>query len=288
MNSAGSQVHQPPGRPGSAQDPVAGTGTLFLDVLRSLELIKRLAVTDFRGAYSGSALGVMWAVVQPLIMITMYTLIFAVVLKVKVGAKGGVTEFGLFLISGMIAFNTVAEGIRRSASVFVNEAHLLRRLPMPPAALPAARVLTVLMEQCIALLIFFVLLCAFGHPPGPKAIFVIALIPLQVAISLGISTAIACVTVMFRDIGALTDSLITIWFLGTPIFYPRDFLPPMLGQIIDCNPMTGVVGAYRALLLYDKWPPAGDLFYVSVWAIFFLLAGNWVYGQVRGVIIDHV
>ncbi len=271
-----------------ATNPVAGTGTLFRDVLSNLPLVRRLAVTDFRGSYSGSALGVIWAVIQPLIMITMYTLIFAVVLKVKVGAKGSVTDFGLFLICGMIAFNIVADGIRRSADIFIQQSHLLRRLPMPPAVLPAARVTTVAIEQGIALLIFFVLLFAFGRTPGFKALGVIAILPIQIAISLGISTAIACITVMFRDIGALTDSLITIWFLGTPIFYPRDFLPPMLRKIIDCNPMTAVVEGYRSLLLHDTWPPIADLGYAAAFAIFFLLAGNWVYGQVRGQIIDHV
>ncbi len=290
MSEPQAQTGAGPGGPisGTATDPVAGTGTLFLDVWRSFPLVKRLALTDFRGSYSGSALGVVWAVVQPLVMISLYTLIFAVVLKVKVGAKGSVTDFGLFLICGMISFNIVADAIRRSADVFIQQSHLLRRLPMPPAVLPAARVSTVLIEQCIALLIFFALLFVFGRPPGFKALAFVAILPIQIAIALGISTAIACITVMFRDIGALTDSLVTIWFLGTPIFYPRDFLPPMLRQIIDCNPMTAVVEAYRSLLLHNTWPPVVDLAYAAAFGVFFMLAGNWVYGQVRGQIIDHV
>jgi lipopolysaccharide transport system permease protein len=261
---------------------------MIRDVLQNLRLIQRLAFNDFRGRYSGSALGVIWAVVQPLTMIVMYTMIFAVVLKVKVGARGSVSEFGLFLICGMIAFNAVADGIRKSASVFVEQAHLLRRLPMPPVVLPASRVLTTMMEMAIALVIFFVLMPMFGNPPGWHALGFLVLVPVQVAFSLGISTAIACITVMFRDVGALTESLLTIWFLGTPIFYPRDFLPPILREIIDANPMTAVVEGYRSLILFDRLPPIGDLVYVVIFGAFFILAGRWVYGQTRAVLIDHV
>ena len=261
---------------------------MFRDLMDNIVLIARLAMNDFRGRYSGSALGVIWAVVQPLTMIVMYTMIFAVVLKVRVGARGSVSEFGLFLICGMISFNMVAESIRRSAAVFIEQSHLLRRLPVPPMVLPASRVLVTLMEQCIALAIFFPLAWAFGNPPGPLAVGFLVLLPMQVAIALGIATAVACITVMFRDIGALSESLLTIWFLATPIFYPRDFLPPVLRQIIDANPMTCVVEGYRSFILYNRIPPAGDMLYLLIFAIFFLLAGNWIYGQTRRVLIDHV
>ena len=261
---------------------------MIRDLMDNIVLIARLAVNDFRGRYSGSALGVIWAVLQPLTMIVMYTMIFAVVLKVRVGAEGSVSEFGLFLICGMISFNMVADSIRRSSSVFIEQSHLLRRLPVPPMVLPASRVLVTFMEGCIALAIFFPLCWVFGNPPGPLALGILVLLPLQVAIALGIAMCLSCITVMFRDIGALSESILTIWFLATPIFYPRDFLPPVLRQIIDANPMTCVVEGYRSLILYDRLPPLGDLLYLSIFAIFFMLAGNWIYGQTRRVIIDYV
>ncbi len=261
---------------------------MIRDLLDNIVLIARLAVNDFRGRYSGSALGVLWAVLQPLTMIVMYTMIFAVVLKVRVGAKGGVSEFGLFLICGMISFNMVADSIRKSASVFIEQSHLLRRLPVPPVVLPASRVLVTFMEGCIALAIFLPLAVIFGNPPGPLALGIIVLLPAQICIALGIGLCVACITVMFRDLGALSESILTIWFLATPIFYPRDFLPPVLRQIIDANPMTCVVEGYRSLILYNRLPPLGDVLYLTVFAVFFMLAGNWVYGQTRRVIIDHV
>ncbi len=261
---------------------------MIRDLLDNIVLITRLAVNDFRGRYSGSALGVLWAVLQPLTMIVMYTMIFAVVLKVRVGAKGSVSEFGLFLICGMISFNMVADSIRRSSAVFIEQSHLLRRLPVPPMVLPASRVLVNLMEGCIALAIFFPLAFIFGNPPGPLALGFLVLLPMQAAIALGISMSVACITVMFRDIGALSESVLTIWFLATPIFYPREFLPPMLRQIIDANPMTCVVEGYRSLILYDRLPPMGDILYLFIFAVFFMLAGNWIYGQTRRVLIDHV
>ena len=262
---------------------------MIRDLMDNIVLIARLALNDFRGRYSGSALGVVWAVLQPLTMIVMYTTIFAVVLKVRVGAKGSVSDFGLYLICGMISFNMVADSIRRSSSVFIEQSHLLRRLPVPPMVLPASRVMVTFMEGCISLAIFFPLCFLWGNPPpGPLAIGFLVLLPMQACIALGIAMCVSCVTVMFRDLGSLSESILTIWFLATPIFYPRDKLPELLRQIIDANPMTCVVEGYRSLILYNSLPPMGDLLYLGIFSVFFMLAGNWIYGQTRRVIIDHV
>jgi len=258
------------------------------DILDNQRLIARLAVNDFRGRYSGSVLGTIWAVVQPLTMIVMYTVIFAVVLKVKVGVKGSVTEFGLFLICGMIPFNSVADAVRRSAGVYIEQSHMMRRIPMPPAVLPCSRVLTALFELGIVLVLFIGLLLVTGHPPGALAPAFLLLLPMQAAAALGLSLAIASLTVLVRDIGALTESVLTIWFLATPIIYPRSLLPGVLREIVDANPLTPLVEGYRALLLNNQLPLAGDMAYLFVFSGFFLLAGRWIYGQTRAVIIDHV
>jgi lipopolysaccharide transport system permease protein len=261
---------------------------MLLDILTHLGLIRRLAANEFRGRYSGSALGTLWAVVQPLTMIVMYTLIFAVVLKVKVGVKGSVTDFGLFLICGMLAFNSVADSVRKSATVYYDQAHLMRRIPMPPAVLPASRVLMTFFEQGIALVLFIALLFVTGRPPGALFPLFVLLVPIQAAFAVSLSTAVSCLTVILKDIGALTESILTIWFLATPVFYPRDLVPEVLRDILDANPMTPLVEAYRSLILYNRLPDLMDLLYVSIVTGFALLLGHWVYSQVKDVIVDHV
>lgn len=251
-------------------------------------LIAQLATNDFRGRYSGSVLGTVWAVVQPLTMIVMYTVIFAVVLKVKVGVKGGVTEFGLFLICGMIPFNTVADAVRRSSGVYLELSHMMRRIPMPPVVLPASRVLTALIEFGIVLVLFLGLLVVAGYPPGGLAPGILLLLPMHLAMALGLSMVIASLTVLVRDTAALTESVLTIWFLATPVFYPRSMLPGVLRDVIDANPMTPLVEGYRAFLLHNQLPPWGDMLYLVLTSGFLLLAGRWVYGQTQAVIIDHV
>jgi lipopolysaccharide transport system permease protein len=261
---------------------------MLLDILTHLGLIRRLAANDLRGRYSGSVLGTLWAVLQPLTMIVMYTVIFAVVLKVKVGAKGNVTDFGLFLISGMLTFNTVGDSIRKSATVYYEQAHIMRRIPMPPAVLPAARVSMTFFEQGISLAIFFVLLFVSGRPPGALSPLFLLLVPIQAALAISLSTAVSCLTVILKDIGSLTEPILTIWFLATPIFYPRDLLPDVLKEILDANPMTPLVEAVRSLVLYNRLPPLVDILYVSAVAGFSLLLGHFVYSQVKNVIVDHV
>lgn len=261
---------------------------MLRDILSNLLLVRHLAVNDFRGRYSGSALGLIWAVVQPLTMIVMYTLIFAVVLKVKVGVKGSVADFGLFLICGMIPFNAVANAVRTSTAVYLEQAHLMRRIPMPPVLLPTSRVATALFEMAIVLALFFILLVVAGRPPSALAPGFLLLVPMQLALALGLAAVVSSLTVMVRDISSLTESVLTIWFLGTPIFYPRELVPGVLRLIIDANPMTPLVEGYRSFILYGQLPPYQDLIYLLAVSIFFLLAGSWVYSQTRDRIIDHV
>ncbi len=243
---------------------------------------------EFRGRYSGSALGVIWAFLQPLTMIAMYTTIFAVVLKVKVGARGDVTDFGLFLICGLIPFNLVADAVRRSVGVYHQQAHLMHRLPMPPVVLPASRVLATIIEQAIALALFIGLLVIVAHPLGWRCLALLVVLPLHIAIALGISVAAACLATRLRDVGNLCESLLTIWFLATPVIYPREMVPGALRGIIDANPMTPLVEAYRALILYDRLPSAGASLYLLAFALFTLLVGSWIYRRISHEIVDHI
>lgn len=258
------------------------------ELLVHRRLVHRLAATDFRGRYSGSALGAIWALLQPLTMIAMYTVIFAVVLQIKVGAQGSVTDFGLFLICGMIPFNAVADAIRKSSLVYIEQAHVMRRIPMPPVLLPASRVLTALFELGIVLVLFVGVLVVTGRPPGPTALGVLVLLPMQLAMALGLATAVACLTAVVRDVAALVESVITIWFLATPVFYPRSMVPGFLQEIVDANPMTPLVEGYRSLILFGRLPPLEDVVYLALVAGFMLLAGHWIYRQTRAAIIDYV
>jgi lipopolysaccharide transport system permease protein len=261
---------------------------MLRDVLSHLRLIRRLAVTELRARYWGSALGLVWAVVQPLTMIVLYTLIFAVVLKVKVGVRGSVTDFGLFLICGMLPFNAVADAIRRSSTVYVDQAHLLRRIAVPPIVLPASRVLLALAEQALALVLLLLLITILGRPPRVAVCGVLLLAPLQLALTFGLAVAIASLAALVRDVATLAEPLLTIWFLGTPVFYPRDVLPDWLRPLIDANPLTPLVEGYRTLILGGGFPPLADWLYLGAIAAFALAAGHWVYRRTRPIIVDYV
>lgn len=261
---------------------------MLRELLSHRRLIAQLALTDLRGRYSGSALGVAWTVIQPLVMIVMYTTLFAVVLKVRVGTRGDVTDFGLFLIAGLLGFSPVGDAVRRSCHAYRDGAHLMRRIVMAPVALPAARVLTAFVEQAISLALFLILLVLLGRPPGPSLLALALLLPLQAALGCGLGVALASMAVLVRDLGALAESILAIWFLATPVIYPREMLPPGLREMIDANPLTPLVEGYRAVLLGHRLPPLADLGYIASVALFALLAGAWVYRRTRTTIIDHV
>ncbi len=258
------------------------------DLRRGSRLIWRLAVAELRGRYAGSVLGSLWAVLQPLTLIAMYTVLFAVVLRVRVGSRGGVLDFGLFLVCGLLPWNAMADSVRRAAGVYSERAHLLRRLPMPPLVLPAARVLGCFLELGIALALFLGVLLVARRPPSLAALGVLGLVPLQLAMALALGAATASLAVLVRDVRALVESLLTIWFLATPVIYPLELLPAGLRRVVAANPMTPVVEGYRALLLDGRLPPASDLGLLAGGALLLFIVGSWIYRRTRAQIIDHV
>jgi lipopolysaccharide transport system permease protein len=124
--------------------------------------------------------------------------------------------------------------------------------------------------------------------PGSTALGLLLLLPLQLALALGLGIAVASLTAMVRDVSALVGPILTIWFLGTPVIYPQQLVPGALKDLINANPLTPLVEGYRALILEHRFPPTGDWLYLLGIALFALLAGHWIYGQTRGVIIDRV
>lgn len=230
-------------------------------------LVWHFVLRDLKGRYAGSLMGVFWAVVHPLLLLLLYTFVFSFALRIRVGAEVGTEYFPLFLAAGLIPWIAFQESLSRSATSVLDHASLIKRLAFPSEILAPFLVFSSFLHQCAGLAVLVGFMGVLGEVPGPQAILVIGLFPLQLLFTLGLAWLLSVALVYFRDLGQLLGPGLTAWFFLTPVVYPLTAVPEGVRWWLGWNPTAILIEMYRGLLLREEVPPLGSV------AGFALLAG---------------
>lgn len=223
-------------------------------LLRNRALILEMVRRDLMARYMGSAMGIFWSVLNPLVSLVIYTVIFSSVLKVRLGENGGVYSFVEYLFCGLLPWITMQEAISRSATCILENANLVQKMRFPTEILPVNLTLSGFFHQLVGTGIFFVVLVAAGDL-SIRWLFVLPVVfLLQLTAMTGLCWLVASLNVYYRDVGQLLGVLLNVWFWLTPIVYPKDKAPELFRYILELNPVTHLVEIYRALILTGSFP----------------------------------
>jgi lipopolysaccharide transport system permease protein len=247
------------------------------------ELTRNLVVRDVKVRYKNSVLGVLWSLLNPLLM----TLVFTLVFTVMTPAGSDIHSFPVFVMCALLPWNFFSASVIGTTSSIVNNANLVNKVYFPHEIVPLATVLAELVNFCLALVILFGMIFVFGINLTPWALLLPLAILIQIVFTLGIGFILATLNVFYRDTQQIMNVVMLAWFFVTPIFYPVSILPRnyhLWGLTIDVwrwahilNPMTSLIATYR-VILYDGAPPAYDfLLRTAVTAIAFLLVGIFIF-----------
>jgi lipopolysaccharide transport system permease protein len=252
-----------------------------------LFLLKELVKRDFHGRYAGSALGLVWSLVQPLWLLVLFTFVFDTILQVSL--LGERTEnFSVFLFAALLPWMAVHEGVTRGASAITDNSPLVKKLTFPAEVLILAAVLGALLHEAIALGVFAVVLVALGHlAPGGLPLLLVA-VPLQLALTLGLGLLLAAANVFFRDVAQVLGLVLSAWFYLTPIVYPLSLVPEWVLPLVLFNPLTALVELYRQALLggtLELPPGTGSL---AVLAVVVLGSGAWLFRRLAPSFVDEI
>jgi lipopolysaccharide transport system permease protein len=247
------------------------------------ELTRNLVVRDVKVRYKNSVLGVLWSLLNPLLM----TLVFTLVFTVMTPAGGNIHSFPVFVVCALLPWNFFSASVIGTTSSIVSNANLVNKVYFPHEIVPLATVLAELVNFCLALVILFGMIFVFGIRLTPWALLLPLVILIQIVFTLGIGFILATLNVFYRDTQQIMNVVMLSWFFMTPIFYPVSILPrnyQLWGLTIDVwrwahilNPMTSLIATYR-VILYDGAPPAYDfLLRTAVTATAFLLVGVFIF-----------
>jgi lipopolysaccharide transport system permease protein len=218
-------------------------------VYRYRELLRNLVAKDLKLKYRGSVLGFLWSLLNPLLMIGVYTVAFKYILQTR--SEG----FVFYVMLGLLAWTFFVNSVLMSAGAIVDNGGLVKSVFFPRAILPLATVLFNLAQYLLTALVFLpVLLILYGvRPAAPMLLFPVFL-GLQVLFIIGVALMVATGTAFFRDVRHFLEIGLAALFWVTPIVYKFDQVSPALSQVILLTPMSPYIVAYQKMFFYQQWP----------------------------------
>jgi len=273
-------THAPPGSappPASATkltivDPSSGWAALRLGELWAYrELLFFLVWRDVKVRYKQTALGVAWAVLQPLLTMFVFSLFFGRLARM---ASDGL-PYPVFNLAGLVPWTFFAFGVNEAATSVVGSRQLITKVYFPRLAIPLATVLAGLVDFAIAFLLLLGVMAWYGIVPGLEALVVIPLVLLAFVTALGVGLWLAALNVQYRDVRYVLPFLTQLWLFATPIVYPSSLVPAAWRPVYGLNPMVGVVDGFRWALLGSA--PPGPILAVSTCAALALALGGIFY-----------
>jgi len=234
------------------------------------ELIENLVVRDLKVRYRSSVLGFFWSWLNPLLLMTVFTVVFTVMVP-----NLAIPKFPVFVLSALLPWNFFSAAVTSAINSIVHNAHLTKKVYFPREILPISTVLSNLVNFLLSLPVLFLFVVLFGVPLTPSLLFLPLIVLVQVAFATGVALVLSTLNVFYRDTAVIMEVVMQAWFFLTPIFYPAELLPewktlwgvalPVRRLTYILNPMASIIASYRTVLYgftngSPPAPPALDFF----------------------------
>ena len=257
---------------------------VFLSLIVNWFVVEQLSRRAILGRYRGTILGLLWSLIAPLLMLSVYTFVFGTILEVRwTDQKGGNLEFAAILFSGMLVHSILAECLTQSSGLIWNNPQYVKKVIFPLECLPWVTITSALFQGIISSGVLFIyLILVNGSVPWTILYLPIPLIALSV-FCIGIGWLISSTAVYLKDIAQIMGLLTTILFFMAPILYPKTALPIAFQNLLYLNPITFIIEEYRAILLWGSSPNWTGLFvYMLIAFTFSWLSLCWFQKVRRG------
>ena len=249
-------------------------------------LIWRLATTQLRDRYASTAIGSLWAILQPVMMILVFWFVFSFGLRLGRGADEA--PFVLVLIIGLVAWFAFSDALLNGVNSVMQNAYLIKKIAFPVEVLPLVPVVVALIVHAALLVIVIGIMMATGTEPSVRTPLLIYYVLAMSLFATGFSYLLSAINVFQRDIGQSLAVVLNIWFWVTPIIWSPTLFPENVRGILKLNPMHYIVDGYRHALLPIGAPPPGIVETVSFWSatVVVLVAGIWLFRRVQADFAD--
>jgi homopolymeric O-antigen transport system permease protein len=243
----------------------------FSDLLRYRSLLATLVSRDLKVRYKRSVLGVLWTMVNPLLMMIVFSIVFAQVFRFSI------EHFTIYFLSAYLLWNFVAQTTAWSTACLLGNAPLIRKIYVPKAIFVLATTLSGLVNLVVSLVPLAGLMLIVGHPMRASLAFLPVAILVATAFTYGVSLLLAAVCIEFNDVVQIYQVWLVAWMYLTPVIYPLDVIPPRFIWIVKLNPMYYIVETFRRPVYEGVVPGARMVVPAVLSAVVMLVFGWWLF-----------
>lgn len=236
-------------------------------------LLYTLTTFRLKVRYKQSVLGWLWAVIQPLSLMLLYTFVFSTVTTVHTGS----IAYPVFVLSGLLPWIFFANSVHSATSGLVNHSHLVTRVSFPREIIPLSYVAAALVDFLIASLILGGVMLYYRISLTLTALLAVPIVFVLTLFGTGVALLLSAFQARFRDVGVALPLLLQVWMFATPVVYPLDAIPSRLRTLCLGNPVAGMVDSFRRVVLQGILPDASLLIYSTVFAIAFFVVAYMVF-----------
>ena len=243
------------------------------EILKFKNLVYNLVSKDLKVKYKGSILGFFWSLLNPLIMLIVYTIAFKYIIRIRV------ENFPLFFLCGFLPWTFLSLSLSMAVNSIKDNANLVKKVYFPREILPLSIILSNLVQFLLTFVILIPALLLFKVDLGFPLLFLPLIILFQLTFKLGLALILAALNVFFSDVRHLLEIFLQIWFWLTPIIYPVSLVPERFQSLYRLNPAVIFVESYRNVLLYNKGLSLLNLLSLFLIGIIFLLLGQLIFSS---------
>lgn len=247
----------------------------FKSLYQYRELLKTSISKDIRGKYKNSVLGIIWSFLNPLLQIAVYAIVFPLIMK------SSLPNYTVFLCCGLIPWNFFSAAISRTSFTMIENGNIIKKVYFPREILPISVTTSEAINFVISTIIILAFVLGYGMGISKFIIFYPIVLLVQYFLLIGISFIVSSVTVYFRDLQHFISIALQLLFYATPIVYAPDSIPVNFQWILQYNPMTYIINAYRDIFYYQQMPDFASLAMVLVGSIIFCVIGYFIFNKLQ-------
>jgi len=254
------------------------------DIWDYRELLGIFVWRDLKVRYRQTVIGVLWAIIQPLLTMVIFSVFFGDLAKIP---SYGV-PYPIFSYTALLPWTFFANSINQASNSLVNSADMIKKIYFPRLTMPMASVAAGFVDFVLAFIILLGMMLYYGFIPTVNVLWLPGLIILLILTALGVSFWLSAMNVLFRDVRYMIPFIIQLWLFATPVVYPSSLLSEPWQTLYALNPMVGVVEGFRWALLGTDTAPGPMILVSFLVALLILISGVYFFRRMERMFADVI